>query len=357
MVLSQSLWSLNSQQPLSPSGLLSEFELEETLHKNIELLNPDWLVIGRQIRTANGKYLDLLCIDQDEDLVVVELKKGLTPREVTAQVIEYASYMAEKEPKDLAQIYLDYAAKYLHTDTTLDQAYKNKFGVELDEEQVNQNIKMVIVAAKMDDGTEHIIRYLRDTYHVDINILFFQVFEHSGDRLLGRVWLEQDLELEDTPARKSEWNQEYYVSFGSGSRNWEDAKKYGFISAGGGRWYSKTLQMLHSGDRIWVNIPHVGYVGVGIVTGEMQPANEAILDVDGVSHPMSSLELKGDYIHPDADPEAQEYVVPVKWIKTVPQQQAVKEAGFFGNQNSVCRPQTDKWRFTIERLKTLWGIS
>lgn len=209
----------------------------------------------------------------------------------------------------------------------------------------------------MDDGTEHIIRYLRDTYHVDINILFFQVFEHSGDRLLGRVWLEQDLELEDTPARKSEWNQEYYVSFGSGSRNWEDAEKYGFISAGGGRWYSKTLQMLHSGDRIWVNIPHVGYVGVGIVTGEMQPANEAILDVDGVSHPMSSLDLKGDYINPDADPEAQEYVVPVKWIKTVPQQQAVKEAGFFGNQNSVCRPQTDKWRFTIERLKTLWGIS
>ena len=57
---------------------------------------------------------------------------------MTAQVIEYASYMAEKEPKDLAQIYLDYAAKYLHTDTTLDQAYKNKFGIELDEEQVNQ---------------------------------------------------------------------------------------------------------------------------------------------------------------------------------------------------------------------------
>ena len=72
---------------------------------------------------------------------------------------------------------------------------------------------------------------------------------------------------------------------------------------------------------------------------------------------MSSLNLKGDYINPDADPEAQEYVVPVKWIKTVSQQQAVKEAGFFGNQNSVCRPQTDKWRFTIERLKTLWGIS
>ena len=37
---------------------------------------------------------------------------------------------------------------------------------------------MVIVAAKMDDGTERIIRFLRDTYQVDINILFFHVFCH-----------------------------------------------------------------------------------------------------------------------------------------------------------------------------------
>lgn len=86
MALTQVLWSLNEQQKLSTGSLMDERELEETLHQNIELLNQDWLVIGRQVRTNNGKFLDLLCIDRNEDLVVVELKKELTPREVTAQV-------------------------------------------------------------------------------------------------------------------------------------------------------------------------------------------------------------------------------------------------------------------------------
>ena len=104
MGLSQVLWSLGENRMLSPGKLLRETELEDTLHQNIELLDPNWLTIGRQVGTANGKYLDLLCMDRDGNLIVVELKKDLTPREVTAQVIEYASYMAEKKPEDIAAL-------------------------------------------------------------------------------------------------------------------------------------------------------------------------------------------------------------------------------------------------------------
>ena len=50
-------------------------------------------------------------------------------------------------------------------------------------------------------------------------------------------------------------------------------------------------------------------------------------------------------------------MVPVKWIKTVSLEQAVKERGFFGNQNSVARPRADRWRHTVDRLRTLWGIT
>lgn len=356
MALSQVLWSLGQNKPLDTASLLSERELEEVLQENISLLNPDWLVIGRQVATPNGKYLDLLCMDRDADLVVVELKRDLTPREVTAQVIEYASYMAEKQPEEIAQIYLSYTQHYLSSSTTLDTAYQNKFGVPLDEESVNQKVKMVIVAAKMDDGTEHIIQYLRQTYNVDINILFFQIFRHGEDRLLSRVWLEEDLETEVTIRQKNEWNQEYYISFGSGERTWEDAMKYGFISAGGGSWYTRTLAMLHQGDRVWVNIPHTGYVGVGLVSGEMIQASHAVLSIDGETVPMKALTLKGTYFYEENNPELAEYVVPVRWIKTVPINQAVKETGFFGNQNTVCRPTSGKWQFTINRLKSLWNI-
>ena len=355
MALSQVIWSLDQQQLLPVGSLRSEQELEEALHKSIDLLNPNWLLIGRQVKTPNGKCLDLLCIDRDGALVIVELKKDLTPREVTAQVIEYASYIAEKKPEELAQIHLEFREKYYNDQKPLNEAFRGKFGADLDENQVNQSVKMVIVATKMDDGTEHIIRFLRETYHVDINILFFQVFQGTNERFLSRAWLEEDLELSDEPRPTSDWNGEYYVSFGTGERKWSDAKKYGFISAGGGNWYTRTLSLLHPGDRVWVNIPQTGYVGVGIVAGEMSKAKDAVLTMDGVKRPMATLELSGNYFYSDDD-NYSEYVVPVQWLKTVPEESAIKETGFFGNQNTVCRPTSAKWQFTVDRLKSLWNI-
>jgi len=51
------------------------------------------------------------------------------------------------------------------------------------------------------------------------------------------------------------------------------------------------------------------------------------------------------------DAERCEYFVPIEWIETVPLEQAVKEVGLFGNQNTVCKPTTPKWRSTVERLR------
>lgn len=78
MAISQIVWSLDDQCPLADSELNSESELEDLLHAHIELLNPNWLVIGRQVTMPSGKRIDLLCMDQDGDLIVVELKKELT---------------------------------------------------------------------------------------------------------------------------------------------------------------------------------------------------------------------------------------------------------------------------------------
>ena len=131
-------------------------------------------------------------------------------------------------------------------------------------------------------STERIIRYLREKYEVDINILFFNVVLCGTKRLISRAWFEKDVE-EQRPDPKSirQWNEEYYVSFGSDERSWVDAQKYGFISAGGGAGYSNTLKLLSPGDRVWVNIPHTGYVGVGIVRKEVQQAKDVRFSIDG----------------------------------------------------------------------------
>ena len=359
MALSQTVWSLDDKQPLQVSKLTDEKELEDLLEAHIELLDPNWMVIGRQVPTPAGIRIDLLCMDQDGDLIVVELKKDLTPREVTAQVIDYAASLVAFSPPEVANLYLEYA-KSKNKDQNLDKAYQQKFGAVLDEESINQqNIKMVIVASAMDSGTERIVTYLRDTYMVDINILFFQVFSYQGKRFLSRAWFAEDAEETPAPVRQSgKWNGEYYVSFGEEKdlRLWEEAKQYGFISGGGAVWYSRTLKMLGPGDRVWVNIPNTGYVGVGIVEEPALPANEIRFMVDGREQSVSELALKGKYLKDAGDADKAEYMVKVRWLKTLPASQAVKETGFFGNQNTVCRPLTDKWNFTVKRLKELWKI-
>ena len=63
--------------------------------------------------------------------------------------------------------------------------------------------------------------------------------------------------------------------------------------------------------------------------------------------------LKGGTYHREFlnDAEQCEYFVPIRWLQTVPLDKAVKEIGLFGNQNSVCKPTTPKWRHTVDRLK------
>lgn len=156
---------------------------------------------------------------------------------------------------------------------------------------------------------------------------------------------------------KLRWNGEYYVSFDhrKNGRNWEDARKYGFVSAGGGAWYSRTLSLLEPGGRIWVNVPKTGYVGVGIVKDEPVLAKEFIVTDDhGQEMPITQTTLKGNLTH-DAGCGA-EYLVPVEWTKTVPLEKAEKEKGFFGNQNSVAKPRAKKWKHTVERLSKKFGV-
>ena len=84
---------------------------------------------------------------------------------------------------------------------------------------------------------------------VAINVLCFEVFECGAEKLLSRAWLRDPTESQAArpPQNRrrghgmARMNGEHYVSFGGEGRSWEEAVKYGFISAGGGTWFTNTL--------------------------------------------------------------------------------------------------------------------
>jgi RecB family endonuclease NucS len=69
-----------------------ESRLQEWLVGDISVPDPALLVIGRELGTDFRGWIDILCIDVDGDLVIVELRRDKTPREVTAQALDYASW-------------------------------------------------------------------------------------------------------------------------------------------------------------------------------------------------------------------------------------------------------------------------
>jgi len=361
MTVEHAIWKVGDiPTRLEDGSLENEEMLEELIFKDIGILNDQWLLIGRQVTTAYNKIIDLLAIDVSGSIVIVELKKNRTPREVVAQAIDYATWIKSLDATAIADIFERFCRDYLSKTISLDQAFNEKFGTRLDENDLNSSHQIVIVAAELDSSTERIVTYLNE-YNVPLNVVFFHVFRDGASNYLSRVWFVDPAETQEcatTPRSSEPWNGEYYVSFGQGvDRNWEDALKYGFICAGGGRWYSKTLNQLQKGDRVWVNIPQTGYVGVGIVEEPLVRIDEFKVMTDGRQVPLLEAPIDANYHKQFVnDEDRAEYVVRVKWLKSVPTTQAKSEIGFFGNQNSVCKPTTPKWNHTVERLKSLFEI-
>lgn len=57
----------------------------------------------------------------------------------------------------------------------------------------------------------------------------------------------------------------------------------------------------------------------------------------------------------ESNPEKAKHFVRIKWHKTVPIEQAIREKGLFGNQNSAAKPRPKKWQHTVERLAEAFG--
>ncbi len=89
-------------QDISQAELVEASKTELVLEQHLEswIAQSPWaiaqepiLLIGRQASAFNEDntiFPDLLGLDKDGNIVIVELKRGKTPREVVAQLLEYA---------------------------------------------------------------------------------------------------------------------------------------------------------------------------------------------------------------------------------------------------------------------------
>jgi hypothetical protein len=360
MPVRHAIWKVAAQPAQLSQGVLpSERALEDMIIAAPRILSDEWMLIGRQEDTGSGGRIDLLAVAPDASMVLIELKRNRTPREVVAQALDYAVWVEGLKAEDIAAIYKRFAPGH-----DLSADFQTRFFQTLDEDTLNQTHQIIIVAASLDESSERIVGYL-NARDIAINVLCFQVFALGEEQLISRAWLldpaHTQVSASVSPNKEREkepWNGEFYACFGhSEGRHWDDAVRYGFICAGGGSWYSNTLKLLNVGDRVWVKAPGYGFVGVGVVKGHPLVIDDFRVQTPEGDRPALDV-LTAPYSREFVgDPDRSEYFVPVEWLHTVPLEKAVNEIGLFGNQNTVCKPTTPKWRYTVDRLKERWHVA
>lgn len=351
MAFSMKLWQVQGPdlKQIGAASLDDEERLETWVVKDPGILGIDVLLIGRQVTTQFGGRIDLLAVDDEANLIVLELKRDKTPREIVAQALDYASSVNGLSYEQIDALTKEFTGK------ALSQAFNDHYGFPLPQ-TVNASHSIIILASSLDDSSERIVEYLSEEYGVPINVLFFTFFSAATAEFLGRAWLKDPEELQDlAQARKrAPWSGYYFVNIGEGpDRSWDDCVTYGFVGANGGEKYSNPLKKLKPGDLIFAYLKELGYAGFGRVTRPAMMVRDFV--PDGQEKTLLGLPLKQPNIAQDKDNTALcEWVVGVKWQKTFTRDQAKKFPGIFANQHIVCKLSNPR---TVEFLRGQFGIS
>jgi hypothetical protein len=153
-----------------------------------------------------------------------------------------------------------------------------------------------------------------------------------------------------------QWNgRDFYVTIGD--RSWEDAERYGYVAAGGGAFYTKPLEKLFPGARVFLYKPNPvkGYVGVGVVKESVRPVTEFQVDVDGAKMAILDAPLADQekVTHDSDNPELCEQLVRVEWLATRSLDDAIWQTGLFTNQVPACKLRD---RETIDFLEQAFNL-
>ena len=154
-----------------------EEEIEDFIEKHPSILEKDMFIIGRQVETSQNYRIDLLGLDKEGNLIIIELKKDKTPRDVVSQILEYAVWAEKIQYEELNRI-----ATTSHV--TNHPSLMKKYEMEFDSvpDFFNENQKLYIVSEKIDKKTEEVARYLK-TRAIDISCIELNFHESDGQRL------------------------------------------------------------------------------------------------------------------------------------------------------------------------------
>jgi hypothetical protein len=352
----------------SSVGIRERSDLQRALRDQIGLISPDTLVIAEEFGDwdESRRRIDLLGVDKQANLVVIELKRSDDGGYMDLQALRYAAMISSMTFEKAAEVYSRYLTERGRNEDASQGLLDFLGWSEADEKAFAPDVRLVLAAADFSKELTTSVLWLNDH---DVDVRCVRLRPHAdGKRLILDIQQviplpeaseylvgvrEKATEVRQALRKQAQWGGEWYVNLGMDSpqdhaidsrgrgyeRHWDNCRKYGYLSSGGGPKYSKPLRdKLKVGDRVWAYQAQAGYLGTGVVTRPAVPIHE--FKLEDQSKLVDRLNYPG--INEDRDPDHYAYAVGVSWDATVPLSEAKSFPGKFANQNIVCKLTDEK---------------
>jgi hypothetical protein len=170
--------------------------LQEWIANDPSTLGEELLIIQKEFNgfSETNERLDLLALDKLGNLVIIENKLDDSGKDVTWQVIKYASYCASLTKQDILNIYQDYLGSSAIAQEMISEFFDNR---DISEIVLNQGLnsqRLILIAANFRKEVTSTVLWLMN---FKIRLQCFKVTPFAfGDQLFLNV--EQILPTKDT---------------------------------------------------------------------------------------------------------------------------------------------------------------
>ena len=239
-------------------GFRERDHLQEWLANNPEALGEELLIIQKEFNGFNdtNERLDLLALDKQGNLVVIENKLDDSGRDVTWQVLKYASYCSSLSKIQIKNIYHDFLSK-TGNETAVEDNLSDFFeGKDFEELQLNkgQTQRIIMVAGNFRKEVTSTVLWLMN---YKLRIQCFKITPYQlGEQLFLNV--EQMIPLKEA--------EEYSVSMAEKTQedinSQEELKSRHHIRK---EFWIKLLKEINSRSSLYQNISpsHYHWIGTG----------------------------------------------------------------------------------------------
>jgi len=249
-----------AETTFSALGFRERENLQEWLANNPSSLGEDLLIIQKEFDGFNDtkERLDLLAIDKQGNLVVIENKLDDAGKDVTWQVLKYASYCSSLNKAQIIKIYQEYLTKH-NIDNTAEEHISDFFdGTDIEEIALNKGStqRVMLVAGDFRKEVTSTVLWLLN-YNLRIHCFKVTPYQLAEQLFLNVEQIIPMKEAEDYSINMAEKTQEDISSQ-------EELKTRHIVRR---EFWIKLLKVLNAKSSLFQNISPSTYSWIGAGSG------------------------------------------------------------------------------------------